>query len=1151
MDLPDEELLQHSTLRRFSQDAGSDDDADPGSPVEEALPWMAHHQPLALNDLPHATAPLVFDGFIPQNVPQAFPSDFSFVNENRVHPQPASVNDLPAWNPDLPDQFSDHAESALAIPNYQGQLVHYGTSQPNLNMKPPKIEPSRPAENGTDDKPREKRKRGRPKIKGTGKRGGWSKGLKIGPRATITPSDEFNKLHQKAMDAWIDHQDADTALKLILDALEINPEIYSAHTLLCEIYMSQGEEQKAFGALWMGAHAYPRDPFVWEQCIDTCLHRTTYDRRIAWTQVAYSFRKLLHIDKNSFEYRFQYASALAKTGKSKPATTQLDKHLFPTMPRNSSCLKLYAEAAQNLNRLEWAIDKYDSTMAYYEQNGMTEDDSFEWMDVNVYTELITSKQGNPVERIAEAISVCKRLSRWLLGRARERYWDQITDNDCEWDGEDDPRRCLVELYDAGDYEQASYGIGLPLEIRAQLGVLRLRLGGCRDEALAHFEWLEPEDNAEDASLHQLPDVFLTVANALSEAMEHQEALRFYEPLMEAKAFETPPFYVSVGTSSYICGKKRQAMECFEAALALDSTSVEAKTYLSKLHTEQGDKEKAFKYAQEAVKIARTGISRSDRRKYEVKGNRVIRQAAEAAFKDASALARPKSNRGRKRKIRSNKEGQRAHGADYLMPVKKVKTAHQKILNVNDGARIRQLYDTLVYNTEDMRAGLEPAKTIWTECARDMVDFFTNFTLFFYADPNERFKGYGVRKSYHPQDPLAGVTSETPSTAPSPSPYNPDLALPSVEQFESLNTDPPTIPNDFHGIDFSDWLDVFLEYAMVMSLHPSLPHASRRESSYKLVRDTLRSCVFKHEYHYTLRIHTAWLAITLNLRDENTLFNIVLRWFVGEHIFCTDVYRLFGGINLLFPHRNPAHTIFANPVSQKLMWSHVLTLDHSLPLTYTSPNDSDAPVPEFMRKARDEHIPVTVTPQEMDIVLLTVYGQISFASGSFATALQYFFRARALDPTNAMVLLSISLVYFHEACKKPGKGKAGLGVDGNMEVLQGWAVFKEYEDARIRWAETNERAGDGDIVETVKREVQFNKARVWMMLGMGDLAMRAMEKLLGEGNDEGDKEKMNEAGERGEKLEWQREAAYAMANNYASHGDAATARKITEMYLVVE
>ena len=106
------------------------------------------------NDLPHATAPLVFDGFIPQNVPQAFPSDFSFVNESRVRSQLDFVNDLPAWNPDSPEQFSNHAESALAVPDYQGQPLYHATSQPTLNQKPHKIESSKPAENETDDKPK-------------------------------------------------------------------------------------------------------------------------------------------------------------------------------------------------------------------------------------------------------------------------------------------------------------------------------------------------------------------------------------------------------------------------------------------------------------------------------------------------------------------------------------------------------------------------------------------------------------------------------------------------------------------------------------------------------------------------------------------------------------------------------------------------------------------------------------------------------------------------------------------------------------------------------------------------------------------------------------------------------------------------------------
>jgi len=55
--------------------------------------------------------------------------------------------------------------------------------------------------------------------------------------------------------------------------------------------------------------------------------------------------------------------------------------------------------------------------------------------------------------------------------------------------------------------------------------------------------------------------------------------------------------------------------------------------------------------------------------------------------------------------------------------------------------------------------------------------------------------------------------------------------------------------------------------------------------------------------------------------------------------------------------------------------------------------------------------------------------------------------------------------------------------------QGWAFFHEYEDARVEWAERAAgrelRGRKGGVVETVRREVEFNRARCWLMLGMAE------------------------------------------------------------------
>jgi len=175
----------------------------------------------------------------------------------------------------------------------------------------------------------------------------------------------------------------------------------------------------------------------------------------------------------------------------------------------------------------------------------------------------------------------------------------------------------------------------------------------------------------------------------------------------------------------------------------------------------------------------------------------------------------------------------------------------------------------------------------------------------------------------------------------------------------------------------------------------------------------------------------------------------------------------------------------------------------------------------------------MTPKEMDVVLLTLYGHILYAGGSFPNALSYFFRAQSLDPKNPVVLLSIALSYMHEMLKRQNENR-------HMYLLQGWAFFELYADSRREWAGSKDDMG---LQGSIEREIEFNRARCWHMLGMSDLAIRAYEKMLSLSTGHESRAKTADGA-------YAMEAAYAIQTMYALSGNAEMARDITEKYLVV-
>jgi len=980
--------------------------------------------------------------------------------------------------------------------------------------------------------------------------------MKLGPRATVEPSAEFHALHKAATNAFIDEQDSEKALDFILKAIGLNPEVYSAHALLSEIHFARNEEDKAIAALFAGAHAAPRDPAVWHRVADLCLQRTSGDRQTSLQQASYCFARLIDIDEKDHDSRFQRAVINRELGNYAKALKDLDV-LLKDMPRNSSVLRLVAEVCINIREIDKAKKLYEESITYHKDNGLDGDEPFTWGDINVYVDLIARDSG-PQFNVAVAIQTLKGLSRWLLGRESETYWETLTDDDREWDAEDEPRRILVEQYHPGQFPLETYGFDLPLELRIKLGLFRLKQGPrTREEALAHFAWLEPEDLGEGANVFEYPDLFLEVANALYEAKEHGQALQYFEPLKHVNAYSDTDFWLGIAASSYICGKKDQAIECYEAAKATDMACGEARTQLSKLYADRGDKEKATQNALEAVAIAKNTVRRTEKRRYERKEQRLAREAAEAALKQARKLPGPgkrtiyddlsatRVSQGPARPLRLPYPVPTADTPDRLRLYRR----QRPTANENEAFRrenVLQLYTTLVNNTAAMREGHETARNIWMDCAQSLIDDFRRNRVFYPHERHVQFKGYdrearsdAFRKKWVKEQGIASHVAFATEA-------DQDYPIPSIES---------TIPTDYCGILFSTWLDIFLEYALLLA------NSQCQQQCYTVIAATLDCTIWYHEPESTLQIYICYLTCALALDDGHTLFNVVLRWFIRQFQFCTDAYRLFAALNLFFKHPNDkggkygqmANAPFRTGPSQKFHFRQIMALDLNLPEDYNA-RGVEGPVPEFMRRTgeqmreeegedserEDSHPgmsshsgPVVIKPKEMDVVLLTLYGHILYAGGSFTNALSYFYRAYTLDPKNAVVLLSIALSYMHEMLKRQNDNR-------HMYLLEGWAFFEEYADARRGWAE----AKDAETQAVVEREIALNRARCWHMLGMADLAVRAYEKVLAPDGHDPDR------GERTD-TDYTMEAAYAIQTMYALSGNTEMARHVTEKWLVVE
>jgi general transcription factor 3C polypeptide 3 (transcription factor C subunit 4) len=1019
--------------------------------------------------------------------------------------------------------------------------------------------PTRGTQRGRQGRGRGRGVRGRPRGRGRVSRGRGGKGLRRGPRPALEPSKEFATLQKAAIDVFIDKHDYDQALELIQRAIAINPEVYAAHALMSEIYFAKGDDERGVAALFSGAHAAPRDPLVWHQVADACLQKSSLDRQSALQQASYCFARIIDMDYNDLDSRFQRAAINRELGLLTAALREFER-VLAVMPHNPSVLQQIAEICLELGEINKAKQLYEDCISFTKENNLSGEDAFSWSDVNVYVELCSRD-----EDYAKTISILKSLSRWLLGRASETFWDLVTEDDREWDPADEPRRVAVEKYVPAQFPPQSYGFGLTLELRVKLGIYRLYLGHAyRSEALNHFEWLEPEDSEPGAKIFEYPDLFREAGDALRDAKEYEEALRFLQPLKMTNAFFDTDFWLAVAASSYVCGNIDQARECYELAKASDELCAEARTQLAKIYKDMGRRKEALKNAQEALEIGRRAIIRPQRRRYERREAREAREAVEKALRNAHKLAIPSVQvTTAKLKPIEVKDAQGRYRMSYVnaYPGRETKTEERaakrrKLQQMSEEEaeryrtdNIQSLYSRLQDMTPAMRNGDAIARETWLECADDLIHDFRSNKVFYPAERHMRFEGFdpdsrrrAFRKRWTKgEDELYEASSMEPREDDTP-----------IPSFES------NIPTDYRGISFDTWLDVFLEQAITLAKLGE----DFRSHSYETITAVLDCTIWYHQPPCMLKAYVCHFACALALDDGETLCNVVARWFMKEYQFMTDVYRLFAALNMLYKgpiekggkDNQVKNAPFRQGPSQKFLFRQVKAIDFYLPEEYNI-DGPDGPVPDFVRTeereapdggkatltAKDPNTGEHIKPQEMDVVLLSLYASIMYSGGSFPNALHYFYRAYALDPKNPMLLLNMALSYLHQNFKRQNENR-------HYYIMQGLAFFQEYADARLAQAEQRGQ----QATKQAEMEIEFNRARIWQMLNLTNLATDGHKKVL-------DISKSNQATARGDveadgapydRSDMTREAAYALQTAYALGGDLIMAQRITENWLVI-
>lgn len=856
--------------------------------------------------------------------------------------------------------------------------------------------------------------------------------------------------------------DYEEAENLTLQALLINPEMYPAHNLLSEIHAARGDKEKALSAAWNGAHTRPRDPEMWSRIARLILERDDEDRDSILRDAIYCYNRILYVDTSNIEARYQRAALNHELGHKRKAANEYEQ-LIKLLPHDTTVLRHLAEIYIDLDEPDSALNHYEASIRHFQSDEPSDVNSFTWSDVNIVCELYGVQR-----RYADGIIVLKALSRWLLGRAKENCWEAFDEDDREWDLEDQPRRSDLPDFLRGEFEMTSYGEGLPLELRVKLGVFRLKSENHNFmEAINHFEWLDPEDDQVGAKIYNYPDLFREAANALRVMKYFHEALRYYEPVKQISEYADAAYFMEMASCYKEIGLRTEAEDCYKTVVNSDSGNPEARRRLLEMCKESSMSPKGATTTDEVISV------RQHKARKRV-GDKDAKQP-----KKAKALP---------------------SWATTMLAPRLVPQSAKQITLENEEAQeedVNALFLRRGALTEQAKNGVESSKTEWMAITKTLMQGFKDNRVFYPFDKHHKFYGY---------------SREARSLAARPKHELDALAEHSKSHLETAQGDQIVIPTDYCGIPFSVWLDIFLEYAL------TLAQGGNILSSYETIAAAFHANVFYHSPESLFLIHVCWFTCALLGNDDETLCNIA-RWLMKEYQFITDGYRLFSALNRLSDSENSWYN--CGP-SQKYILRQLKAVDFSLlgdvrrkslfqeRASYTTKDDKGN----------------QIRAQAMDVALLMLYGHILYAGKSYAYAVNYFLRALALDPTNAMVKLSLALGYLHYALKRQADNRHHI-------LMQGLAFLLEYYDCRQQ-----------SHISSEKQEAEYNVAHAYHLLGLTHLAIPYYERCLGMSA----AAQLEEPGCGAE--DFAQEAAFALQSFWAASGNMEKARELTEMWLVV-
>lgn len=617
------------------------------------------------------------------------------------------------------------------------------------------------------------------------------------------------------------------------------------------------------------------------------------------------------------------------------------RQLLKLLPYEMSTVRELAHLYSKEGRIDEAVTLYENTSNHYIT---TQDrDTFNWSELNIMAELYmtAAESTQRAELWRTIISRIKSVARWLRGRQFENWWND-RDDDAEWDLDNVRRKSEPKLLSTTDYE----AYRLPIELRVKLGKARLMLRN-DSEALKHFEFLEEEDPDE------MFDLFSEAADALLQREQWREALDYYAKITDVPEANGPELWFSMAKAFKEVGEFEQAEECLNAILANAAQDTEALVALAEVYECTDRRQDALETINRVIEIRRPSDDvEHDTNMEDYSSNAGDEEIGEAGFfaKDRSAIA----SRTLKHPVRKRRPGIRIkpQNTENLADYEARKTDETK-------SKFMALH--LTHNA--MLSGDVHATEQWMTAASDLIDDFRIIRAFYPSEKKNIFRGLGRgrgAKTLSVTEQLQGMATRLEES----------ITAGRAVTKQAANLE------EFRGFTFAQWLEVFLQYSLLLVL------ANEELDAYAVLDSASSANVFYHDGVRLMRIQVMKMILTI-LAEDVQAGGAQARWLMLNCLFRDDALRFYGSA---LASGSNAQTLYNESGNQKFLLRYIKTMDVMI---YGKQIPNTISIKELAQSNE------SMSPANIHPILLLLYGHLLSTGRGYVPSLRAYYDPRGV------------------------------------------------------------------------------------------------------------------------------------------------------------